>query len=114
MLRSCTVEPRTKEGVMADRILPTETHVPAEPTHQHTNTHSYNAPGLSPLEFLRAVMDDPHLPMSYRMEAAKALLPYTNSFPRSVAPPQCTYVIPPLSYGPWSEVCERWPREEGS
>jgi len=87
---------------MADRILPTETHGPAEPTHQHTNTpHLYNSPGLSPLEFLRAVMEDQHLPMSYRMEAAKALLPYTNSFPRPVRQgyDQCKIIIGGLGEG---------------
>jgi len=92
---------------MADRILPTEAQAPA-PT-----THTYNDATLSPVEFLRAVMHATHQPMSIRIEAARALLPYTHPYPRSVVPPSGKIVIPPLSYEPWSEVCSPWPREEG-
>jgi hypothetical protein len=42
-----------------------------EPTH-----HAHDAPGLSPKEFLLAVMRDRTLPLSTRMEAAAAALPY--------------------------------------
>jgi hypothetical protein len=47
-------------------------------------THLYDDPDLSPLEFLQCVYRDPSLPMSYRMEAAKAALPYTDPFPSKV------------------------------
>src|SRR5262245_53553885 len=47
-------------------------------------SHAYNAPGLSPLEFLRAVMDDPHLPIVSRIQAASALLPFTYPYPTPV------------------------------
>ena len=32
-------------------------------------THAYNVPGLSPIEFLYAVMNAQHQPMSIRIEA---------------------------------------------
>jgi hypothetical protein len=63
---------------MAERILPTEAQDPA-PT-----THTYDDPDLDPLAFLTAVYHATHLPMSIRIEAASALLPYTNSVPRKV------------------------------
>jgi hypothetical protein len=63
---------------MAERILPTEAQAPA-PT-----THLYNDPSLSATEFLTAVMRATHLPMTSRIQAASALLPYTNSFPPKV------------------------------
>ena len=59
-------------------------------------THAYDDPDLSPIEFLQAVYRDPLLPMSIRIDAARGLLPYTehppgprpaNSFPR------CTIII---------------------
>jgi hypothetical protein len=93
---------------MAERILPTEAQAPAPAT------HPYNDPDLSPIEFLTAVYRDPHLPMVSRIQAASALLPYTNSVPRPTAPPAYTIVIPPLSYEPWSEVCSPWPRSTGN
>jgi hypothetical protein len=58
--------------------------------------HPCNAPGLSATEFLRAVYNDPTLPMSTRIAAAKALLPFTEPRPASIPTPQCTIVIPPL------------------
>jgi hypothetical protein len=89
----------------------------AEHTHssleQALSSDAYNAPGLSPIEFLRAVMEATHQPMSIRIEAAKGLLPYTNSVPRPVAPPAYTIVIPPLSLEPWSHICSPWPRSPG-
>ena len=67
-------------------------------THQDTgpSPHPCNAPGLSATEFLRAVYNDPTLPMSTRIAAAKALLPFTEPRPASIPTPQCTIVIPPL------------------
>ena len=53
-----------------------------------------NAPGLSPLEFLRAVYNDPSLPMSIRIDAARGLLPFTEPAPRPVVQgPTLTIVI---------------------
>ena len=63
-------------------------------------SHVYDDPSLSPLEFLQAVMHATHLPMSFRIDAARGLLPYTepppgprptNSFPR------CAIVIGGIS-----------------
>jgi hypothetical protein len=45
---------------------------------------AYNAPDLSPIEFLYAVMYATHQPMDIRIKAAKALLPFTTPYPRSV------------------------------
>jgi hypothetical protein len=42
----------------------------------HHEEHAYNAPGLTPLEFLLALMNDTSLPTSIRMEAAKFAAPY--------------------------------------
>jgi hypothetical protein len=57
-------------------------------------THAYNDPDLSPVEFLQHVMHATHLPMVSRIQAASALLPYTNSFPRSqTIPPRCKIII---------------------
>ena len=58
--------------------------------------HPCNAPDLSPIEFLRAVYQDPTLPMATRIAAAKALLPFTEPRPASIPSPHCTIVIPPL------------------
>ena len=38
-------------------------------------THAYDDPDLSPIEFLQAVYRDPLLPMSIRIDAARGLLP---------------------------------------
>jgi hypothetical protein len=35
--------------------------------------HPYDAPGLSPAEFQRAVMDDPTVPIEYRLRASEDL-----------------------------------------
>ena len=53
-------------------------------------------PPAFPREFLRCVMDCQRLPMSTRIEAAKALLPFTTPYPRPVNSfrPRCTIVIP--------------------
>jgi hypothetical protein len=62
-------------------------------------THLYDNPDLSAVEFLLAVMHDTHQPMSYRVEAAKAALPYTNSFPSKVqgyVAYHCRIIIPPF------------------
>jgi len=40
----------------------------------HTHITAGPGPGLSPQAFLRAVMDDPSVPLALRIEAAKALL----------------------------------------
>jgi hypothetical protein len=40
--------------------------------------HPYDAPGLSPLEFLLAVIHDPTVPLNHRMDAAVAAAPYRN------------------------------------
>jgi len=60
--------------------------------------HAYNAPDLSPIEFLQAVYNDSSLPMSIRIEAARGVLPYTEPRPASIPPFHigCTIVIPPF------------------
>ena len=76
----------TTEGVMA---------MQTEFTHQDPVPRLYNDPDLSSLEFLLAVMHDEHLPMSTRIQAASAAMPYTNPYPRPTnSVPQCTYIIP--------------------
>ena len=70
-------------------------------------THAYDAPDIGPLEFLQAVYHDTHLPMSVRIEAARALLPYTEPRPASIPSSHigCTIVIGGL--GPCSpSPCE--------
>jgi hypothetical protein len=65
-------------------------------THQAPgpSPHAYNDPDLSPIEFLQAVMHAERLPLDTRIQAAKALLPYTNSFPRPINHTiGCTIVI---------------------
>src|SRR5262249_46174895 len=83
---------------MAERILPIEAQAPA-PT-----THLYNSPGLSPIEFLYAVMNDPHLPIVSRIQAASALLPFTTPYPRPVRQGyvQCKIIIGGLGPSPGS------------
>ena len=57
-------------------------------------THAYDDPDLSPIEFLHAVYRDRSLPMSTRIDAARALLPYTEREPRPVnSVPRCKIVI---------------------
>ena len=57
-------------------------------------THAYDAPDLSPIEFLRAVYHATHLPMSTRIDAARGLLPFTEPAPRPVVQgPTLTIVI---------------------
>jgi len=72
--------------------------------------HPYNDPDLSAIEFLQAVMHATHLPMATRIDAARALLPFTESVPRPCTPPAYTLVIPPISYEPWAGSCSPWPR----
>jgi hypothetical protein len=65
-------------------------------------THAYDAPGLGPLQFLRAVMHATHLPMASRIQAASALLPFTHPVPRPTNSfPRCTIVIGGL--GPYDQ-----------
>src|SRR2546425_12800396 len=58
-------------------------------------THVYDDPDLSPLEFLQAVYHATHLPMTTRIEAASALLPFTDPKPRPTNsfPPRCKIII---------------------
>jgi hypothetical protein len=69
--------------------------VRTEFTNQGPSPHPYNAPGLSPLEFLLAVMNSERLPMATRIQAASAALPFTTPYPRATRnqEPQCTIVI---------------------
>jgi hypothetical protein len=64
--------------------------------------HAYDDPDLSPKEFLQAVMHATNLPMVSRVQAASALLPYTNSIPRKVqgsVPYHCRVIIGGLGPG---------------
>ena len=69
---------------------------------------AYDAPGLSAIEFLQAVMHAINLPMVTRIKAARALLPYTEPRPASSPPYRigCRIIIPPL--------CSPWPRSTGN
>ena len=65
-------------------------------THQNQgpSSHVYNDPDLSAIEFLQAVMHAEHLPMATRIDAARALLPFTEPAPRPVVQgPTLTIVI---------------------
>jgi hypothetical protein len=73
VLICCTVGSVTQEGTVRTEF----THQNPEPS-----PHAYNDPDLDALAFLRAVMHATHLPMVSRIQAASALLPYTNSVPR--------------------------------
>jgi hypothetical protein len=58
---------------------------------------TYDDPTLSATEFLLAVMHDPRLPMCTRVEAAKAVLPYTSSVIRQgYVAYHCRIIIPPF------------------
>jgi len=46
--------------------------------------HAYDDPSLNPIEFLTAVYRATHLPMSTRIQAASALLPYTEPRPARI------------------------------
>jgi hypothetical protein len=58
-------------------------------------THAYDDPDLSPVAFLKAVYHATHLPMSTRIEAASALLPFTDPKPRPAnsVPARCKIII---------------------
>jgi hypothetical protein len=56
-------------------------------------THAYDDPDLSPIEFLQAIYHDRTLPMSTRIDAARALLPYTEPRPTNSFPPRCKIVV---------------------
>src|SRR6516164_11809787 len=66
-------------------------------THQNQgpSSHVYNDPDLSAIEFLQAVMHAEHLPMATRIDAARALLPFTEPRPASIPSSRigCTIVI---------------------
>src|SRR5215472_3429175 len=87
----------TKEGAMATVKEFVRNGLPPQ-------THPYDDPDLSPIEFLQAVYRDRTLPMSIRIDAARGLLPYTEPRPASVPPSHigCTIVIGglgPCDYG---------------
>ena len=81
-------------------------------THQDTgpSPHAYNDPDLSAIEFLYAVMRAKHQPMAIRIEAARALLPFTNPSTNSV--PRCTIVIGGL--GPCDTARAQGPATEAT
>jgi hypothetical protein len=63
-------------------------------------THAYDDPAIGPIEFLTCVMHATHLPMSVRIHAASALLPFTDPKPRATAPISCKIVIEGMSTDP--------------
>ena len=80
---------------------------------QGPSSHAYNDLDLSPIEFLHAVMHAERLPMSTRIEAAKALLPFTNPYPRPTnSVPRCTIVIGGL--GPCDTARAQGPATEAT
>ena len=80
---------------------------------QGPSSHAYNDLDLSPIEFLHAVMHAERLPMSTRIEAAKALLPFTNPYPRPTnSVPRCTIVIGGL--GPCDTARAQGPATDNS
>jgi hypothetical protein len=104
MTGSCTVGSVTQEGT-----------VRTEFTHQDPgpSPHAYNDPDLSAIEFLHAVMRAQHQPMAIRIEAARALLPFTNPYPRPTnSVPRCTIVIGGL--GPCDTTRAQGPATEAT
>jgi len=76
-------------------------------------SYAYNDPDLGPLEFLLAVMRAEHLPMATRIDAARALLPFTNPYPRPTnSVPRCTIVIGGL--GPCDTARAQGPATEAT
>ena len=76
-------------------------------------SYAYNDPDLGPLEFLLAVMRAEHLPMATRIDAARALLPFTNPYPRPTnSVPRCTIVIGGL--GPCDTARAQGPATDNS
>jgi len=71
--------------------------------------HACDAPGLSPIEFMLAVMRDTTLPLAIRLDAAAKVAPFYHRRLRSIDP-HYTIVIPPLSLEPWADICSPWPR----
>jgi len=69
--------------------------VRTEFTHQDPgpSPHPCNAPDLSPIEFLQAIYRDRTFPLSTRIDAARALLPYTEPRPTNSFPPRCKIII---------------------
>jgi hypothetical protein len=64
------------------------------------SAHPYNEPGLSPIQFLYAVMYCSRLPMVTRIEAAKALLPFTEPRPARVPSSDVSCIIRIGGIGP--------------
>ena len=86
-------------------------------THQNPepSRHACDAPDISPIEFMLAVMRDTTLPLAIRLDAASKVAPFYHRRLRSQeSNPHCTIVIPPLSYEPWSHICSPWPRSTGN
>ena len=66
--------------------------------------HAYNAAGLSPLEFMIAVMNSQHLPMTIRMDAAKAAAPYVRNHPEAIT--RIVRLTGGIPYETcWADVC---------
>jgi len=75
-------------------------------------THAYDDPDIGPIEFLLAVMRAQHLPMATRIDAAKAILPFTEPRPTSIPSWNgYTIIIPPLC-SPWPRTQDRGPSPE--
>jgi hypothetical protein len=59
-------------------------------------------PHTSATDFLRSIMHDPSIPLSFRVDAAIALLPFEHAQPRTkkgkriIQPPSVVIKIPPL------------------
>jgi hypothetical protein len=50
--------------------------MPDDSSRPPRSNHSYDEPGLSPIEFMRRVMHAEEVPLSERVKAAEFLLPY--------------------------------------
>jgi hypothetical protein len=86
--------------------------VRTEFTHQDPgpSPHPCNAPDLSPIEFLQAIYRDRTFPLSTRIDAARALLPYTEPRPTNSFPPRCKIIIGglgPYDHGSVTEDAEQ-------
>jgi hypothetical protein len=51
-----------------------------------TKDHDYNDPNISPKDFMLAVMRDPSVPLSLRMDAANNVAPYEHAMAPHIQP----------------------------
>jgi hypothetical protein len=72
--------------------------MPDQPTTDNpTPTHAYDNPQITPKNFLLAVMHDPTVGLSTRIEAARMALPFTCNQPAATRVSSVTIKVSPVS-----------------